>query len=120
MRTDLNMRKGKMVAQGAHAAMAFMSHNLGPDRHSGMHCFTPSSVEIEWLNNSFAKVCLGVASEQELRSIMDAAAKAGLTVHSVIDNGTTEFGGMPMLTCCAIGPNYVEEIDKITGGLKLL
>ena len=33
MRTDLNMRKGKMIAQGAHASMMFIVKRLKRDNH---------------------------------------------------------------------------------------
>ena len=114
MRTDLNMRKGKMVAQGAHAAMAFLTRRICGDG------FTLEPVEWEWLENSFAKVCVGVGSANELYEIIGAAGAAGVTAHEITDNGTTEFGGVPTLTCCALGPDRVEILDAITGKLKLL
>jgi len=77
-------------------------------------------VERDWLNNSFAKVCVSVDSEDELRLIIDRAKVRGVTVHEITDNGTTEFAGVPTLTCCAIGPDTVERVDAITGSLKLL
>ncbi len=32
----------------------------------------------------------------------------------------TEFGGVPTLTACAVGPWWSDEVDRITGHLKLL
>ena len=32
----------------------------------------------------------------------------------------TEFGGVPTITCLGIGQALSEDIDTITGGLKLL
>lgn len=117
MRKDLNMRKGKMVAQGAHASMMFLS-----DVVKGKAELRP--VEEKWLNGLFTKICVGVDSEQEL---LDIALKAGLVsspyfyrVRLVQDSGLTEFGGIPTYTCCAIGPDYSDRIDLITGHLKLL
>lgn len=46
--------------------------------------------------------------------------KNNLNVSLVTDSGRTEFGGVPTKTCLAIGPNKIEEIDKITGHLPLL
>jgi PTH2 family peptidyl-tRNA hydrolase len=37
-----------------------------------------------------------------------------------VDAGLTEFNGVPTKTCIAIGPNWSDEIDEITGHLKLL
>ena len=74
----------------------------------------------EWLiNGLFTKIVTQVDSEAELMSVFQAATDAGLTVHLITDAGLTEFNGVPTRTCLAIGPNKSEEIDKITGHLKL-
>ena len=121
MRTDLNMRKGKMIAQGSHASMAFLTRNGLIDSEKFMNIQMPNLIEArEWMQNSFTKVCLGISSEAELDEIFNKATEAGLTVHMVIDSGRTEFNNVPTKTCLAIGPHYSEKIDKITGNLKLL
>jgi PTH2 family peptidyl-tRNA hydrolase len=48
------------------------------------------------------------------------AKQAGLICSLIVDAGLTEFGGVPTKTCCAIGPAWAEDVDKITGELKLL
>ena len=48
------------------------------------------------------------------------AEGSDLEVNVVTDNGATEFHGVPTVTCCAIGPDYSDKIDSITGNLKLL
>lgn len=122
IRHDLGMRRGKQIAQGAHASMSFITRRLGrgvggfPTRHG----FTTSKVEQEWLDSSFAKVCVRVNSLEELLEIQNEAKKAGLEVHLVTDSGKTEFHGEPTPTCIAIGPDYADKIDPITGELKLL
>lgn len=111
MRTDLNMRKGKMIAQGAHAAM--MPLITGK--------FNIPAPVWEWIYGSaMAKICVQVGSEQELLDIEAKAQEAGLEVHAVMDAGFTEFHGEPTRTCCAIGPDLSAKIDAITGHLKLL
>lgn len=40
-------------------------------------------------------------------------------VFFITDVGRTEFNGVPTITALAIGPNKSEDIDKITGHLKL-
>lgn len=117
MRDDLNMRKGKMVAQGAHASICFMVNKISL-------CDTKKTKfddeEQKWLSGSFKKVCVRVKSEEELHTIHKKALEAGLRSHIILDSGLTEFGGVPTYTCLAIGPNYSHKIDKITGHLTLL
>lgn len=127
MRKDLNMRKGKMIAQGSHASMAFLTRRIGrpEDGGSGDWCpFTTlesfSEAELEWLRGRFTKICVYVNSEEELLAIHNQAIEAGLVSHLITDAGLTEFGGVPTNTCCAIGPGFPEKLDPITGNLPLL
>lgn len=125
MRTDLNMRKGKMIAQGSHAAMMFLTKRLQDldgdrnvvDRSFGLS-LTPE--EVSWVKGNFKKITVGVKSEAHLLEILEAARTAGLEVHLVTDNGLTEFKGVPTKTCLAIGPAEAVNIDPITGNLPLL
>ncbi len=118
IRRDLHMRQGKAVAQGAHAAMLFLIDRLTVRPGEGPEGF--SEAESEWLEGSMGKICVRVESEEELLQVIGDAREAGLTVHAVTDSGRTEFGGVPTLTCCAIGPNEADRIDAVTGHLKLL
>jgi PTH2 family peptidyl-tRNA hydrolase len=113
MRHDLNMRKGKMVAQGAHASTSFLIHKDNAAKSA--------KEEIQkWLEEGTAKICVYVNSEEELLQIYNNAKSKGLIVHLITDSGKTEFKGVPTKTCLAIGPNSCEKIDPITGHLKLL
>ena len=121
VRKDLHMRMGKACAQAAHASMAFLTRNLTNEKSGySKYYITLSSVEEEWIKESYTKICVYVNSEEELRTVMANAFRAGLVCHEIIDSGTTEFNGVPTLTCCAIGPDEAEKIDVITGYLKLL
>lgn len=156
MRTDLNMRKGKMIAQGAHASMKIFwdrfvekravraicvdnanditADILLPNKHKALpgpiDKLIPgdSRFELEnltdemllWIRGSFTKICVGVSSEEQLLKIAELAEFSGLPCAVIKDNGLTEFGGVPTITCCAIGPAPVFLIDNITGHLKLL
>jgi len=115
MRTDLRMRKGKMIAQGAHASMMFLTKMLRNEYSDEL-----SEAERYWINNSFAKICVRVDSGEELDRIHDEALNAGIKVNMVIDSGKTEFHGQPTPTCLALGPDLAQKIDKITGNLDLL
>jgi PTH2 family peptidyl-tRNA hydrolase len=115
MRNDLGMRKGKMVAQGAHASIAFLTRRI---QTSEILQLTPA--ELEWINGIFAKVCVKVNSEQELLDIYEQAKAAGLETHLITDRGLTEFHGQSTHTCVGIGPDFAEKIDAITGHLSLM
>ena len=79
MRHDLKMRRGKQIAQGAHAAMSFICRRLQERGSIALSDF--SAVERTWLTGAFAKVCCRVDSEDELLSLYDEAVVAGLEVH---------------------------------------
>lgn len=108
------LRTGKLVAQGSHASMAWLSHRVR-DRRIAF-----SREEQEWLSGKFTKICLYVDTEEELLDIFHRAEDAGLTVHLITDAGLTEFNGVPTKTCLAIGPHESSKIDAITSDLKLL
>ncbi len=118
MRDDLNMGRGKMVAQGAHASSACLAASLlrlAEEYHAKM----PSD-EIDWIEAGQTKICVRVGSEAELMEIAAKAVAANLRCHVITDAGLTEFGGVPTRTCLAIGPNEVPAVDEITGRLRLL
>jgi len=122
MRKDLNMRKGKMVAQGAHASMKAVldSMKFMPKENSMVLKLDDNSAMEDWIEGRFTKICVSVDSEAELLEIFNKAKAAKLTSALIVDAGATEFNGVPTKTCCAIGPAWSDEIDKITGHLKLL
>ena len=118
MRHDLKMRRGKQIAQGAHASMSFLCRRL---QQAGNLSFSDlTEVQQAWLTGAFAKVCCRVDSEEELMEAHDKALEAGLEVHLITDSGKTEFHGEPTRTCIAIGPDEAEKIDAVTGHLRLL
>ena len=142
MRTDLGMRKGKMIAHGAHASMAVFLHpmwsalahevrSLGPsDIHMRLGGAPESEREFllmgvnpdmrDWLLGKFTKVCVRAGSEDELVSLKANAEAAGLICALIVDEGKTEFHGVRTPTCLAIGPAEASAIDAITGHLALL
>lgn len=119
MRKDLNMRKGKMIAQGAHASMKVFFDRIKYCDHEEMLVSRITPEMEKWINGIFTKICVSVDSEQELIDIYDKAKQENLPCALIQDVGLTEFD-KPTLTCCAIGPDSNEKIDLITGHLKLL
>ena len=150
MRKDLGMRKGKMIAQGAHASLKVLLDagaiersemgGGGPDGSAGgAEGKTPGGIErgetggqalrftlpldaalAAWLGGRFTKICVSVDSEAELDAVVERARAAGVPCALVVDAGHTEFHGVPTKTCCAVGPAWSDAVDAITGGLPLL
>lgn len=114
IRNDLNMRKGKMVAQGSHACLAAYREAASSARDIDR---THLSL---WSRTGETKICVRVANEEELLSLLKKAREAKLPASLVIDAGRTEFNGVPTPTAVAIGPAPADAIDEITGKLELL
>jgi PTH2 family peptidyl-tRNA hydrolase len=113
MRTDLNMSRGKMCAQAAHASARAIFEWQNQKQAT-------RNVYMVWKYGSAAKICLQVGSEQELLELVEKATQAGIINALICDEGRTEFEGIPTLTCAAIGPANPDDINAITGQLKLL
>jgi peptidyl-tRNA hydrolase, PTH2 family len=119
MRKDLGMRKGKMIAQGAHASMAVLLDR--GDMHDDEFRIVLTPAMHTWVvTGRFTKVCVSVDSEAALEAIVAKAREAGVPCAMIVDAGKTEFHGVPTKTCCAVGPAWTDEVDAITGELPLL
>lgn len=119
VRKDLNMRKGKMVAQGCHAAVGLC---LDLECREALENGRVVKVKIDynsWVKSSFKKICVSVNSEEELLEVLAKAESAGLSTKLIVDAGHTEFKGVPTITCGAILGSS-EELSGITGDLPLL
>jgi PTH2 family peptidyl-tRNA hydrolase len=118
LRKDLNMRKGKMIAQGAHASMRAI---LKLGRQDGDNFIIPLDSRIApWLLGRFKKICVSVNSEAELLALHEKAVSLGLVTALIQDAGLTEFGGVPTYTAVAVGPDTEERVNEVTGNLPLL
>lgn len=104
VRKDLNMSSGKVAAQVAHASIGAWK-NAGDRARKG------------WEKDGSKKVVLRVSGLEHLLELKERAGK--LPTCLIKDAGMTE---VPpgTATCLAIGPAAEEEIDRITGSLKLL
>ena len=107
VRTDLDMGRGKIAAQVAHAAVAATLASLG------------GAAGHRWLADGQPKVVLKASSAEQLEDLAGQARRAGLPVELVRDAGRTQVRA-GTLTCCAIGPAEAEQIDAITARLALL
>jgi peptidyl-tRNA hydrolase, PTH2 family len=107
LRTDLKMRRGKEIAQGAHASMGgYLKHRRNPFMRM-------------WLDGAFAKVAVGIDGEDALLALHQKARAAGIPSYLIQDAGRTEFGGVPTYTAVAVGPGEPDKIKELTGELKL-
>jgi len=105
-RQDLNLPKGKLAAQVAHAAVEAVLHS-------------DKKLVKEWHDQGMAKIVLKVKDEKEMLKYFQMAKEEGIAVSLITDAGRTvvEPGTR---TCAAIGPDEEEKINKITGKLSLL
>lgn len=126
VRKDLNMRKGKIAAQVAHASMGVffgMMERTHNDIVTEYALIVKQDSPLDlWLDHreAFAKIVVSCDSEQELLGLVPKAFEAGLPYYLVTDKGLTEFHGVPTPTCIAIGPDWSEKIDELTKEYKLL
>ncbi len=128
IRKDLNMRKGKMCSQAAHASMKVIFDMM--ENYSGVIFgdiingkrlrMVPDSPLEQWINGIFKKIVVGAESLNEMVEAYNEAKKQGIPCSIIEDAGLTEFGGNVTITAVAIGPDDPEKIDKITGKFTLL
>jgi PTH2 family peptidyl-tRNA hydrolase len=109
VRSDLKMGKGKLAAQVAHASLSAAEETM--ERRSDWFG--------EWKEEGQAKVVLKVQTEEALHELYKKAKAAKLPVSLIEDRGLTQLEP-GTVTCLGIGPGPEEELDKITGKLKLL
>lgn len=103
---SLKLPRGKLAAQVAHAAIA---------------AFLTTSEEVQrlWLADGMPKVVLRCSNADELRQLQEAAKQRGIATSLITDAGRTVVPA-GTVTCLGLGPAREEELDEITGGLKLV
>ena len=106
IRQDLNLPKGKLAAQVAHASVEAV---LRSDKKAVN----------AWRDEGMAKIVLKVKDEKELLKFLQLAKDRGLTTALITDAGRTVVAPGTR-TCLAIGPDEEEAIDAVTKELKLL
>jgi len=119
IRRDLCMRRGKEIAQGAHASMAFLTKAFADERSRGAD---PGSLRLKvgpevwsWLAARHATVTLQAPDLETLLRVESEARARRIEAHVVTDLGLTEFAGRPTITALALGPDQADAIDAITG-----
>ena len=114
------LRHGKLAAQVAHASIgAVFSETVLVDFDGGPAKMLTMSPELEiWFNDKFTKVVLRADNEEHLLAIHEQAKEAGLMTALIKDIGNTVFHE-PTYTCVGIGPATDDQLNPITGDLKM-
>ena len=102
----LNLPRGKLAAQVAHASVAAFLLADEMQRNA-------------WLKEGMPKIVLACDSLDQLIELLEKAQTLELPAYLIRDGGKTvlEPG---TITCLGIGPADSKIIDKATGALKLL
>ncbi len=108
VRSDLDMGKGKIAGQCAHAAVLGYAKVLSKD----------SDIAEAWENSGQKKIVLKIPTEKEFFELF-AQVKREIPCALVQDAGMTQLEP-GTATCFSIGPWNSDEIDKFTSKLKLL
>ncbi len=106
LRTDLEMGKGKLVAQGSHASL------------EAYRKASPEAKE-KWEAEGVKKIVLKVSGEKELLEHMQKCTDLGIKCALIRDAGHTQLEP-GTTTCFGAGPAEEADIDRALGHLKLL
>ncbi len=109
VRKDLNLPKGKLSAQVAHASLEAFLKTQKKDK----------KLASEWRTGGAKKVVLRVENKKELLKFKQILDDAGFITSLIIDAGHTVLAPNTM-TCLGVGPDYSEKLDNITGHLKMV
>jgi PTH2 family peptidyl-tRNA hydrolase len=109
VRKDLDIGKGKLCVQVAHAAVECVLEQLNKNKE----------IVEKWREEGAKKIVVYVENLEKLMDIYNKAKKEGLNTVLIKDAGLTQLEP-GTITCVGIGPDYEDKIDKITGTLKLL
>lgn len=106
VRKDLDLSKGKMAAQVAHASLEAYKR-------------AKTTTIMEWELSGSKKVVLRVDALDELKDIYKKAKDMKLPISIISDAGRTHLKS-GTITCVGIGPEKEVIIDKLTKHLKLV
>ncbi len=109
LRSDLEMSRGKLAAQAAHASLMSYFECEKADK----------SIAKEWLATGEKKIVLKVGDEESLVKLYKAFQFKGVPCALVTDAGLTEIPPGSK-TALGVGPWQSSRINEFTSGLKLL
>ena len=105
LKEDLEMSKGKSIAQACHASLKAYNRTDEKERE-------------EWDSQGAKKIALDIG-DNDIRSRFQKAKTEGLPAYLVKDAGHTELKS-GTVTALGIGPAEESKIDSITGDLSLI
>ena len=108
VREDLEMSPGKLAVQVAHASIGAIYKPKG---------YLPKVVLENWFDEGFRKIVLK-STKENILSLEEKCIKLRIPSYVVYDFGLTELEPNT-LTCIGIGPDLNENINKVTGNLRL-
>ncbi len=109
IRMDLEMSKGKLAAQAAHASLMSYFEAEKKDKE----------IAKKWLDTGEKKIVLKVSNEEALIKLYNAYQYRGVPCALVTDAGLTEVPPGSK-TALGIGPWYADKVNEFTSALKLL
>jgi PTH2 family peptidyl-tRNA hydrolase len=132
VRKDLVMSPAKLGVQIAHAAVGCCKLVRRTDlelyvneieNYPKFQMFPQGLLNIrtredEWFDEGQVKLVLQVPTESDLRNISAKCILNNIPHYEVRDFGLTELEPNTF-TCVGVGPDLVENVNKITGSLKL-
>lgn len=106
IRADLNLPKGKLAAQVAHASV--------------QATFNSSKEDVDaWMKTGMKKVICKVQTKEDLFNLKQDAKQNKIKTALIKDAGKTVIAS-GTITCLGLGPSDDALLDKVTGHLKLL
>lgn len=108
VRKDIDIGKGKMAAQVAHAAVA-CAMRASRER---------KKIFREWMGQGQKKIVIRVSDDRELLELKRKADSEGFLTETITDAGLTQIPP-GTLTCLGIGPDESPKLDPLTGAYPL-
>jgi len=112
IRRDLEMSRGKEIAQGAHASLGAYHDTLDRVGPVGLDYLE------EWQEGGNKKVVCAVSSREELLRLVDLAERHNVGHYLVKDRGGTELQP-DTPTALGLGPDLNSIVDRVSGDLEL-
>ena len=106
VRQDLKLPKGKLAVQVAHASVEAVLRS-------------EKALVAKWRSEGMKKIVLEAKDLEELLQFQQEAKSLKLVNSLITDAGLTSVAP-GTTTCLAIGRDFEERIDRITGKLKIL